>query len=184
MKKLFLLILILFIFSCSKEISPEEKIKQALEEYLFKTINDPSSYEFVEIGKIDTISKIEHYKWIYNFNMKMYKSIEERNEEYINGYKKLLAKYKKQSEKYTNEIKEIKKEIDSLEKLEFGVEEMDQHNKLIASTKENEIHQLKTTYKFRANNKMGGKILYEYNVILSDSLIVKEFVPVEFDDFN
>lgn len=184
MKKLLLLILLLFILSCGKELSPKEKVKQVLEEYLFEIINDPSSYEFVEIGKIDTISKIEHYKWLYNFNIKMDKRIEERNEEYIEGYKKLLAKYKKQSSKYIDEIKEINKEIDSLEKLEFVVEEMERHNELLASTKGDEIHQLKTTYKFRANNKMGGKILFEYNVTLSDSLIVKEFVPVEIDDFN
>lgn len=182
MKKLLLLLLILFIFSCGKEISPEEQIKQVLEEYLFKTINDPSSYEFVEIGRIDTISKVEHYIWWYNFNVKMHKSIQETNEGYIDGYKKLLVKYKKQSSKYTDEIKEINKEIDSLENQEFGKDEIRRYNELIQSTGKGEIHQLNTTFKFRANNEMGGKILIEYKVSLTDSLTVKEFILVKDDD--
>jgi len=55
MKYIFPLIVTLFIFSCNtKNSNPTEKLKEEAEQVLKRSLNDPSSYEFVDF-RIDTV---------------------------------------------------------------------------------------------------------------------------------
>jgi hypothetical protein len=57
MKYIFPLIVILFFFSCNtKNSSPSEKLKDEAEQVLKRSLNDPSSYEFVDF-RIDTLMR-------------------------------------------------------------------------------------------------------------------------------
>ena len=52
-KLTFLLLLAISIISCT--LSPEEKAKKTIKDYMFKTLNDFESYEPVEYGNIDSL---------------------------------------------------------------------------------------------------------------------------------
>lgn len=57
MKYIFPLIVTLFIFSCNtKDSNPTEKLKEEAEQVLKRSLNDPSSYEFVDF-RIDTVMR-------------------------------------------------------------------------------------------------------------------------------
>jgi hypothetical protein len=57
MKYIFPLIVTLFIFSCNtKNSNPTEKLKEEAEQVLKRSLNDPSSYEFVDF-RIDTVMR-------------------------------------------------------------------------------------------------------------------------------
>lgn len=63
-KKIIPLIFIAFsLISCKKE-SPKESAKTNIESFLKKKMNDPSTYEFVEMTDLDTVTTKEYFKFM------------------------------------------------------------------------------------------------------------------------
>jgi PBP1b-binding outer membrane lipoprotein LpoB len=123
MKKTGLLVLAMIIFySCSKELSPKETAKKNIEKYIINKINDPSSYEFVEISNLDTIAEKEYYNFLRLSN-------------------------------------------DKTEQQLYDILYKDSNEKIIV-----------TKFTMRGKNAFGAKMIKSMDVILSDSLKVKDII--------
>lgn len=85
------------IISCGKELTKEEKFKNKIETVLIKNLNDPKSYEFISITKIDTFylkNSALRYKKLYqewvNDTTDYYENKREENINKLNHYKSIL----------------------------------------------------------------------------------------------
>ncbi|MFR2068898.1 MAG: hypothetical protein ACLS4S_01385 [Bacteroides nordii] len=67
----FLLLLAISIISCT--LSPEEKAKKTIKDYMFKTLNDFESYNPVEYGNIDSLFSDYTMDQVYIEGTKIYK---------------------------------------------------------------------------------------------------------------
>lgn len=154
-KPLTLLLLSVFVLSsCSKQPSMDDIVKQNVEAYLKPNLNDPESYEFLELKLIDSVlfkNNIQYRKKMFqdqviddekeNIRQMNYKDdavfASMYDEERVNKNKNKI-----------NRNKTILAKIDSIER-QMG----DQVNEVASYT-----------YKFRirANNKMGAKVINEY----------------------
>lgn len=66
---------VIVLSSCNK--SKEHKAENLIKDYIEKNANDPSSYEAVEFGKLDTFSQISVFSEYYNEVLKDYNSSED-----------------------------------------------------------------------------------------------------------
>lgn len=145
----FIIILCITLISCKdKALSRDEIVKNNAEKYLKDKMDDPSSYEFVELKIIDSVlfkDNIEYRKNTFNKDLRQAQS-EIKIQEIVKKFPKI---YDKQKVTELNVgIKKILKKIDSLE-----------------SNLEQELNDVASyTYKYRCrgNNKLGVKILNEY----------------------
>jgi len=181
MRQLFTIIFLASILfsSCAKEPTTEEKVKTAIESKLLQSLHDPESYEFVSIGKIDTIYSKVHYGEM----LEQYKELVNS----MNNYPEKIEKFMEQAKEFRNygnqyEPDAVKSE-EMAQKLQKTYDEskegVEKYQNLYDSSKENEIKELTTIFKCRANNKLGAKILTDYNVTLTDSLTVKDIQAIE-----
>jgi PBP1b-binding outer membrane lipoprotein LpoB len=162
--------------SCTKEPSTEEKVKMTIEAELMKTLNDPKSYEFVEMNKLDTT-------YVKNYYSKLIKDTEKLESETLisNSVRnkkslELISEYKKYgAKKYASDIAKlensIKENADFLKKIE---DTKAKYQNKFDNAKDTDILDISTVFTCRANNKMGAKILANYIVRLTDSLTLKE----------
>ncbi|MEL4307998.1 hypothetical protein [Joostella sp. CR20] len=133
--------------TCEKKLSTEEKIKSIIEAEVLKTLSDPKSYEFIEMGAIDTIYKKEYYK------------------ELADEYDNLMSGLTDAPEKKSTELQAV---YDSV------VSNKNKYEALSQQSEANEIHEITTTFKYRANDTSGEKIITIYDVALSENLTVKQ----------
>ncbi len=151
---IFLLTTILFLSCKEKKPTQDEIVKKNIEGKLIPKMNDPKSYEFVELKLIDSVLYIDNI----NYRKKYFKdliSYDKNHLKQIEEYKtKLPSLY---DDKEVNDLKEkikqnelIIKKIDSLEK------KLD--NKI------NNVASYTYKFSFRGNNALGAKILKEYIV--------------------
>jgi hypothetical protein len=153
MKKIILVLVVaLALFSCSK--SPEKETQGNIVEYLKANMDDPSSYENVSFGKLDTLHstyleskegiqlKIKEEKLASKMQLL---SDEIDNTESIPR----LNEIQKESDKITKERKDIS---DILEKKSIGYK--------------GAVTGFSMTHKFRGKNKLGAVILTEKRFLL------------------
>ena len=171
-KQITFLFLIMFVLSCSKKPTSDEIARRNIEEYLLPSLNDPESYEFVNMSPLDTIFVIESAKNSLTEYEKMLKEMKDypdrikKQEDFADkfdkhkGYEKDAAEARANAKKFRELYAEVEGKI-AEKKSE------------ITATKPDEISEINTKFKFRATNKMGGKILASYYVALTDSLTVK-----------
>jgi hypothetical protein len=139
--------------SCSdKKQNRDEIVKRNAEEYLKANMNDPKSYEFVNLVLIDSIfysDNIQYRKEVFS------KYIEDDKDELnrIESYKiDLPSMYDE------NEIDELKVKISKNEKILLKIDSLE--NKL--GNKKNEVASYTYVFSFRGNNALGAKVLNEY----------------------
>ena len=137
---------------CSKKKSSEEQIVRSnIESIIMDTINDPDSYEFVNISAIDTIYTKAA---LYGIHESYKKMLEERKNETKQGY-------------FSMSLEELKKQVKESELDYKSIED------------EKQILEFKTVFKYRTNNVYGAKMLYTNEIILNDTLGVSEIKNME-----
>lgn len=160
MKKIILVLaLSIVLFSCSKSL--EEQAKSNISEYLKKNMDDPSSYESVQFGKLDTL----------------HTSFDESKEglELRNKDAKLELKISELSDKLDlpdltmDDIKSIQKENGEITKKRLAINDIMTSKTL---TYKGAVNGYSMTHKFRGKNKLGAKILDEISFLLDTKLAV------------
>jgi hypothetical protein len=149
-----LVFLVVGFTSCSKKLSQEEIVRKNAEEYIKEKMNDPSSYEFVKLELIDTITfndNIEYIKIDISSDIDINQSSIERNEEYKTSVPSLYNE---------KEVEELKSKID---RNKIILKKIDSLATLLGDRRQ-EIASYTYVLTFRGNNAMGVKILNEYVV--------------------
>ncbi|MBD0822605.1 hypothetical protein [Aestuariibaculum marinum] len=158
MNKVYLFLVICSIlFSCQ---SDEEKIKDIIidniENELIETLDDPDSFEFVKLYKIDTI-----------FKLPFYKALKKSTESSIGAFK---IKLQEDHESIT---------LLDTERAKRNLDDLDKYEKLINESKEGEILEINTTFTCRYNNEFGAKMLHGYEVSLTEGLKIDKIKLIE-----
>lgn len=160
MKKIILgLVLSVVLYSCTK--SPEEQAKSNISEYLKKNMDDPSSYESVEFGKLDTL---------HTSFSESKEGIElETKESKLSDQMEVLSAEIDHTESISR-LTDIQKESDEITKKRKEINDILQ-NKIISY--KGAVNGYSMTHKFRGKNKLGAKILNEINFLLDTKLVVQ-----------
>lgn len=156
MKKLVLLaITSLFMYSCGE--SNEDKARKLIEEKLQTTMNDWSSYEFVEMTPLDSVfTKFEDSEYMKEHRRKMLTAMNNTG-----NIKSKLKSCKKSEESILQDSLAYYKNIeDSL---------MNVFNSKKESFKGDFIG-YETKFSFRGNNKLGAKVLSNINVVFDKEI--------------
>ena len=146
MKRLLLVFAaIALLASCTKELTFTEKVKQTIEDYALKNLDDPKSYEFIELTLLDSITikdNIEYRKDYFKPSDFYYERLERMKSD-------ANANYVIYSKEY---VEEAQKEIDDKEKIVAAIDSLAQT--LVDSL--NNVQAYTYLFKFRSNNKLGA----------------------------
>lgn len=171
-KSILIVVAVLSFISCEKKQSQEEIIRENISTYIKKDMNDPESFEFVDMEPLDTVTKEVFYdreigliKITTDGKDDMLKRLERnlKTSQELASYGDEYNKYVDDSQRALDEKKleylHLEKQIDSLNKLKETVSEKD-------------IEFFTTTVRVRGNNSFGAKILTSYLVRLDPGLNV------------
>lgn len=160
MKKIIFIIFVIF-FSCTENSLLETK-KGNIEKYVLKNINNPKSYEFVEIYDSDTIYKLDFLK---NKIDSLFNTGNILDEEIA-----IKPNFKNQYEKDLYERKDSMKKIEK-EKSLLKLNELKRIKKI---TSKEEIINFKTVFSFRQKNEFNATVKTNYLFLIDkDMKIVK-----------
>jgi len=141
--------------SCSeKQFTQDDIVKRNIEEYVKEKMNDPSSYEFVKLELIDSIT--------FNDNIEYRKDFFGRNMEYDRSSLESQERYKTEIPSMYDE-KEVEALQAKIEKNKRVLSKIDSLATLLADRR-NEVASYTYIFSFRGNNALGAKILNEYIV--------------------
>jgi hypothetical protein len=141
--------------SCAeKQPTQDDIVKKNAETYVKEKMNDPSSYEFVKLELMDSITfneNIEYRKDYFSRNMEYDQSSLERQE----GYKTEIPSMYNE-----NDVEELKAKIEKNERVLNKIDSL----ATILGDRKNEVASYTYIFSFRGNNALGAKILNEYVV--------------------
>ncbi len=141
--------------SCSeKQPTQDDIVKNNAETYVKQKMNDPSSYEFVKLELMDSVTfsdNIEYRKDYFSRNMEYDRSSLERQE----GYKTELPSMYDEKD-----VEELKAKIEKNERILSKIDSL----ATLLGDRKNEVASYTYTFSFRGNNALGAKILNEYVV--------------------
>jgi hypothetical protein len=160
MKKLVLAVSAsIILFSCSKSL--DKQAQSNIAEYLKTNMDDPSSYESIEFGKLDTLhSSFSDTKEGIKLNMEEDK-LKQQSDDLSNKLDlpdltmKDLKSIDSENEKITNRRKEINNIL------------MDK-----VLTYKGEVNGYSMTHKFRGKNKLGAIILNEMRFNFDKKMVI------------
>jgi uncharacterized lipoprotein NlpE involved in copper resistance len=166
MKKIITAILMIMTFiSCNntnkekeeKKLMPDDIVEKNAEAFLADKLNDPTSYEFVSLKIVDTISfkqNIEEYKRMGETDMKWN---EDRIEKLLD-YKKTLPSLfdKDELNKQKQELVENKKMLNGIDSIETSLGE-----------KVNQTAAYLYEFSFRGKNSLGALVINNYYLQVS-----------------
>lgn len=156
----FFVIFVIGLTSCSeKQLSQDEIVKKNAEEYVKEKMNDPSSYEFVKLELLDSIT--------FNDNIDYRKDYFNRDMEYDRSSLEMQESYKTEIPSMYNE-KDVEELNAKIAKNERILSKIDSLATLLGARK-NEVASYTYVYSFRGNNALGAKILNEY-IIQTDPM--------------
>jgi len=143
--------LLLCLASCENEkpLSRDEIVRNNVEEYLTSTMNDPESYEFVELKLFDSV--------LYKDNINYRKNHFQQNIDNDSGNLEFQLKYKtsmfnqKEVDKLNASIKRNREILADFDSIETTLGE-----------RINEVASYTYLFQFRENNSFGAKVLKEY----------------------
>lgn len=164
MKRIIQLLTILFaitIYSCggNKVPSQDEIVKINIEEFLKQRMDDPGSYEFVDLDLVDSVLYIDNI----NRKLKDYDSSIKREQDRLDtqlGYKKDYPFLYKEKE-----VNKLKASIDRENKYKIKVDSI----KNVMGNDVDNVASYTYIFSMRGNNKMGAKVLVEYIVQTGNS---------------
>ncbi|CCZ88049.1 excisionase homolog protein [Phocaeicola plebeius CAG:211] len=147
MKKIFLIIIsTTLLYSCSEKTN-EEKVRESIEKYLKESMNDWDSYEFVDMGYVDSLFNVNGEK-ISNINFK--------------------TNYRLDSVDCAISIEHYSEAGDK-EQVEIYKNRLDS---LIRTKNEKEFIGWETNFTFRGNNKLGAKVINTIKVQLNKNFFI------------
>jgi len=161
----------LLFYSCGeskeKEVSQYDQVLQLVENAVTPKLNDPKSYEFVELVLVDSVLIKDNVEYRLNYFSHNLEFAESRVEVY-KGYKSsesflFDSLSLKSQENNVLEYKEILKGIDSI--------------KVSLNDRLNDVASYTYSYTFRGNNKMGALVLNTY-LIQTDPLAPFEVINI------
>ncbi|WP_091874425.1 hypothetical protein [Pricia antarctica] len=166
-RKIVYLFFLILLLGCSK--NPNQIAQENIEKHLKSIINDPSSYEFVSMTELDTIYKIPYYKErvldYERFVKRIGLALERKKEE--------LGTALSDQKKGEATIKDLKYQVEESQNfLDKNIKELQAYEKLLESSKEKDIKEIKTVLTIRENNKQGVKVLNKYYVSLNNNLTI------------
>lgn len=179
MKNLFIILFsVLLLTSCSKDQNKE--LRKILEQKFLENLDDPDSYEFVSITNLEPYtskdSTMEYYE-IYK-SIK-HQSILDRYEKRSDFFYEVKAEfdetwevYKEAELSYLDAKTNMDASYDTLKKILSDYEIQEKNPKHILN---------KAEYKFRANNKLGAKILGSYIIYYDDNLKIHDIVESDME---
>lgn len=150
------LTIITILTSCQEAtLTRDEIVKRNVEEYLMERLNDPESYEFVELQNLDSVifkANIEHIKNRFQIRMQYEQKQLEGQLEYKNDPILRRSLYREEWENGHS------LEIDRYKKLQLAIDSIE------IALGDTVNHVASYTYYFscRAKNAFGAKILSEY----------------------
>ena len=151
----FLALIAIGLTSCSeKQPTQDDIVKNNAETYVKEKMNDPTSYEFVKLELMDSVTfsdNIEYRKDYFSRNMEYDRSSLERQE----GYKtEIPSMYDKK------DVEELKGKIEKNERILSKIDSL----ATLLGDRKNEVASYTYIFSFRGNNALGAKILNEYVV--------------------
>jgi len=161
MKKIIIIALMAMFVGCAPK--PEQVAQNLIKEYLQKTLDDPSSYEAVEFGQLDTIKHL----WV-DYAAELQEQIEaeeniiEMYQKSIKTYQGYIADYKKMAYIDTRKyIADLEKEIDGDKKsITEHSAQLDSLKVEISKEAEwEEFKGLRMTHSFRSVTPLGKMLL-------------------------
>jgi len=140
---------------CSeKQPTQDEIVKKNAEEYVKEKMNDPSSYEFVKLELIDSITfsdNIEYRKNYFSRKIEYDRSSLERQERYKTEIPSMYDE---------KEVEDLKAKIEKNERVLFKIDSL----ATLLGDRKSEVASYTYIFSFRGNNALGAKILNEYFV--------------------
>lgn len=154
MKKICFLLLASALFYACGEKTNEDRAKESIERYLKESMNDWDSYEFVDMGYLDSVFIVNDKK-ISNTHFKL----RYRQDSIMNVVERQMALENNDQEKaaYCKSI------IDSLVRTKY----------------DKEFVGWETKFTFRGNNKLGAKVINTLRVELDKIFLINN---IETDD--
>jgi hypothetical protein len=140
---------------------PLDIIRKNAEEFLKKSLNDPSSYEFVALKPFDTIrykKNIVECKDGVKRDIDYFESNISYAKNQIEYYSKGYLKDAKEVDKYKKELEENQNKINNKNKFLNAVDSIETS----MGNKVNDIAALIYIYSFRAKNSFGALVLNDY----------------------
>ncbi len=165
---------LLLLNSCSQEskLTFEEKVDNSMREYFAKKIDDPKSFEFVEITDVDTITFKEHLEREILINSIPLENKEEslKQEDRLENLYHQILQYKPNDAVSKEGLENVNIRRLNIKKYQLRVDSL---TALLNSPNKDNIEFIELYYNFRMNNSSGIKNLYRYYVKLNDDLTVK-----------
>lgn len=166
MKKLLFIALMAMFVGCAP--TPEKMARALIKDYIEKNLDDPSTYEAVEFGELDSII----YPWS-KYAAVLQERIDDLNNR-IEGCHKRIKLYK--SYHYIDVSSHIKDEEDHIS---LWNDEINQVKADLAKQDEWRDHKgFEIQHSFRATNAFGAKILNKYIFTISPDLTTIEDVEI------
>lgn len=154
MKKLCFLLLASALFYACGEKTNEDKAKESIERYLKESMNDWDSYEFVDMGYLDSL---------YNVNGEKISEIE------------FEVNYRLDTMSYAIMMNSLS-EIGAKEEAEVYKDKLDS---LIRTQYDKEFIGWETNFTFRGSNKFGAKVINTLKVQLDKNFFIDNVESVE-----
>lgn len=154
MKKICFLLLASALFYACGEKTNEDRAKESIERYLKESMNDWDSYEFVDMGYLDSVFIVNDKK-MSNIDFRF----RYRQDSLVNAMNLEMAVDKNDQE----EVAYYKNIIDSLV--------TNKYNKKFIGWE--------TRFTFRGNNKLGAKVINTLRVQLDKDFFIDNIEPVE-----
>ncbi len=138
--------------SAKKEVSQYDQVLQSVENAVKPKLNDPKSYEFVELVLIDSVLYSENVEYRLE-SFKKYLEDAKRGLEELN-------RYKESNSILYDSLRLVNKENDILknEEIIHGIDSI----KMQMREALNDVASYTYSYSFRGNNKMGALVLNTY----------------------
>lgn len=154
-RKLSIIITILFItlISCKDKLpTRDEIVKNNVEDYLKDKMDDPNSYEFVELRLVDSI--------LFKDNIKYRKENFQNDLKYEKGNLERQEKYKAEIPSMYDEknVIELKTKIERIKNILTKIDSLETN----LGQKTNDVASYTYNFRCRGNNKLGAKILNDY----------------------
>jgi len=167
----FLLLTFSLTYCTVKKPTQGEIVIKNAEQFLKSRMDDPDSYEFVELKLYDSVLYIdnteyqkEYFQRDIDFNkqrIESSKQLIESNKQVLESFKNLnveTTSIEKQISEEYEQIKEKENEIAKDEKIITSIDSI----KTVLGVRLNDVASFTYIFRFRANNKVGAKILNEY----------------------
>ena len=162
MKILALALFLTFFAACSPSApTTDELVKASAEAKLKEAMNDPASYEFVSLKRIDSTYYRDNVKYrneYFNDRVETAKKDIARQEDYSKEYASMGVPPPDHCS--PEKIAQLKDELERLKETRSEVKALGDG----IGDKADELASYTYTFKFRGNNAMGAKILTEYFV--------------------